>query len=288
MNTISIKAFFDQNTFTVTYVVADNESGQCAVIDSVLDFDQASASTNTQSADQVVAYIRTQGFETRWILETHVHADHLSAAPYLKASLGGKIAVGQHITQIQQTFKNIFNESDSFATDGSQFDLLLSDGDTLLLGSNKIKILHTPGHTPACLTYAIADALFVGDTLFMPDFGTARTDFPGGDAKTLFQSIKKILSFPDHYRVFTCHDYKAPNRDVYAWQSRVYDQKNHNVHVKESISEQQFIAYRTQRDSELSLPKLILPAVQINMRAGNMPAQENNGIAYLKLPINAF
>jgi len=288
MNTISIKAFFDQNTFTVTYVVADNESGQCAVIDSVLDFDQASASTNTQSADQVVAYIRTQGFETRWILETHVHADHLSAAPYLKASLGGKIAVGQHITQIQQTFKNIFNESDSFATDGSQFDLLLSDGDTLLLGSNKIKILHTPGHTPACLTYAIADALFVGDTLFMPDFGTARTDFPGGDAKILFQSIKKILSFPDHYRVFTCHDYKAPNRDVYAWQSRVYDQKNHNVHVKESISEQQFIAYRTQRDSELSLPKLILPAVQINMRAGNMPAQENNGIAYLKLPINAF
>lgn len=288
MNTISIKAFFDQNTFTVTYVVADNESGQCAVIDSVLDFDQASASTNTQSADQVVAYIRTQGFDTRWILETHVHADHLSAAPYLKALLGGKIAVGQHITQIQQTFKNIFNESDSFATDGSQFDLLLSDGDSLLLGSNKIKILHTPGHTPACLTYAIADALFVGDTLFMPDFGTARTDFPGGDAKTLFQSIKKILSFPDHYRVFTCHDYKAPNRDVYAWQSCVYDQKNHNVHVKESISEQQFIAYRTQRDSELSLPKLILPAVQINMRAGNMPAQENNGIAYLKLPINAF
>jgi len=288
MKTISIKAFFDQNTFTVTYVVADYESGQCAVIDSVLDFDQASASTNTQSADQVVAYIRTQGFETRWILETHVHADHLSAAPYLKALLGGKIAVGQHITQIQQTFKNIFNESDSFATDGSQFDLLLSDGDTLLLGSNKIKILHTPGHTPACLTYAIADALFVGDTLFMPDFGTARTDFPGGDAKTLFQSIKKILSFPDHYRVFTCHDYKAPNRDVFAWQSCVYDQKNHNVHVKESISEQQFIAYRTQRDSELSLPKLILPAVQINMRAGNMPAQENNGIAYLKLPINAF
>lgn len=288
MNTISIKAFFDQNTFTVTYVVADNESGQCAVIDSVLDFDQASASTSTQSADQVVAYIRTQGFDTRWILETHVHADHLSAAPYLKASLGGKIAVGQHITQIQQTFKNIFNESDSFATDGSQFDLLLSDGDTLLLGSNKIKILHTPGHTPACLTYAIADALFVGDTLFMPDFGTARTDFPGGDAKTLFQSIKKILSFPDHYRVFTCHDYKAPNRDVYAWQSRVYDQKNHNVHVKKSISEQQFIAYRTQRDSELSLPKLILPAVQINMRAGNMPQQEENGTAYLKLPINTF
>ena len=288
MNTISIKAFFDQNTFTVTYVVADNESGQCAVIDSVLDFDQASASTSTQSADQVITYIRTQGFETRWVLETHVHADHLSAAPYLKALLGGKIAVGQHITQIQQTFKNIFNESDSFATDGSQFDLLLSDGDTLLLGSNQIKILHTPGHTPACLTYAIADALFVGDTLFMPDFGTARTDFPGGDAKTLFQSIKKILSFPDHYRVFTCHDYKAPNRDVFAWQSCVYDQKNHNVHVKESISEQQFIAYRTQRDSELSLPKLILPAVQINMRAGNMPAQENNGIAYLKLPINAF
>jgi glyoxylase-like metal-dependent hydrolase (beta-lactamase superfamily II) len=285
-NAITIKAFFDNNTFTVTYVVYDNESKQSAVIDSVLDYDVPSGRSSTQSADQVIEYVKEMGLTNRWILESHAHADHLSAAPYLKKSIGGAIAIGSQITQVQLSFKDIFNMEPEFLADGSQFDRLLDEGDTLQLGNSAFSVMHTPGHTPACLSYHIDDAIFVGDTLFMPDFGSARTDFPGGDAATLFHSIKRILSLPDSTRVFTGHDYKAEGRDVFAWESSVAEQNEKNIHVNNKVTEEQFVEYRTTRDATLSLPKLILPAVQVNIRAGNMPPAESNGTTYLKLPIN--
>jgi glyoxylase-like metal-dependent hydrolase (beta-lactamase superfamily II) len=286
MSPITVKAFFDQDTFTVTYVVTDNNTKHCLILDSVLNFEISSCRTHTRSADQIIEYVQLHKLQTKWILETHVHADHLSAGQYLKKSLGGCIGISEHIKDVQKLFKGVFNENETFRDDGSQFDKLLKESDILSLGDSDIKLISTPGHTPACLSFVIDDAVFVGDTLFMPDFGTARTDFPGGDALTLFSSIQKILSLPDEYRIFTCHDYKAPGRDHFAWQSTVAQQKANNVHIKHGTSEQTFVEFRTKRDTELTLPTLILPSVQVNMRAGNFPQQEGNGISYLKLPIN--
>jgi len=286
MSSIQIEAFFDPKTYTVTYVVSDNDSKEAAIIDSVLDFEAASGRTTTDSADKIINYIQSKQLTTRWILESHAHADHLSAAPYLKERLGGITAIGSQITQVQSTFSDIFNFETGFEPNGSQFDRLLDEGDTLSLGDKSISIMHTPGHTPACLSYIVDDAVFVGDTLFMPDFGTARTDFPGGDAATLYQSIQRILNLPANTRIFTGHDYMAEGRDFYAWESTVAEQSEKNIHINHSISKEQFIEYRENRDASLSLPNLILPAVQINIRAGKLPPAENNGVSYLKLPLN--
>lgn len=287
MSKITVKAFFDQETFTVTYIVADNKTKQSAILDPVLNFDLCSGRTSTRSADQLIEYIRVNQLQNQWILETHVHADHLSAAQYIKQCVGGIIGISEHVTEVQTLFKGVFNEGDDFMTDGSQFEKLFHDGDMLPLGDSHIKVMSTPGHTPTCLSFVISEAIFVGDTLFMPDFGTARTDFPGGDAVTLYESIQKILSLPDDYRIFSCHDYKAPGREHYAWQSTVGQQKESNIHVKQGTSKEDFVALRSQRDAGLNLPKLMLPSVQINMRAGNLPASEANGMSYLKLPINS-
>ncbi|MDQ7048198.1 MAG: MBL fold metallo-hydrolase [Enterobacterales bacterium] len=286
MTTFDTKAFFEPNTFTVTYLISDKQTKQAAIIDAVLDFSAKSGTTSTKSADQIIDYINDNGPKLKWIFESHAHADHLSAAPHLKKALGGQTAIGAEISQVQETFKKIFNLEKEFLVDGSQFDKLLNEGDTLDLGNTSIKVLHTPGHTPACVSYLLEDTIFVGDTLFMPDFGTARADFPGGDAKTLYQSIKKILSLPDHTKIYVGHDYLAPGRDNYAWESTVAQQKAENIHVKEHTSEQEFVEYRTKRDSTLEVPDLILPSVQVNIRAGDLPPQEDNGVSYLKLPIN--
>lgn len=283
---IEVKAFFEPNTNTITYVVFDKKTKQSAIIDSVLDFDAASGRTSTNSVDQIIEYIQKMSLTNRWILESHAHADHLSAAPYLKQTVGGLIAISERIKEVQLTFKDIFNLESEFLPDGSQFDQLLQDSQTLSLGDSTILVLHTPGHTPACVSYLIDDAIFVGDTLFMPDFGTARTDFPGGSAVTLFNSIKRILALPDSTRIFTCHDYKAQGREVYAWESTVAEQNANNIHINHRVTEQEFIDYRTTRDANLSMPKLILPSVQVNIRAGNMPPKEDNNTAYIKLPIN--
>ncbi len=283
-----VTAFFDEPTFTVSYIVADPATNRCIVIDSVLDFDPASGSTDTDSADEIISFIEGNNLELDWILETHVHADHLSAAPYIRDKLGGKTAIGSGVTIVQDVFGDLFNAEDGFARDGSQFDRLLEDGDDLTFGTLAVSIMHTPGHTPACMTYVVGDAAFVGDTLFMPDFGTARTDFPGGDAATLYQSIKKILSLPPATRLFMCHDYKAPGRDEYTWETTVEAQREHNIHVHDGVSEADFVAFREGRDATLSMPKLILPSVQVNMRAGELPPAEGNGMRYLKLPLNAF
>ena len=283
-----VKAFFDEITFTVTYVVSDQETGVCTIIDPVLDFDPASGRTSTSSADMVLAYIDAGGLKVAWILETHAHADHLSGAQYLKSKTGGVVGIGKLITEVQSAFGKIFNLGDTLATDGSQFGRLLVDGDKLPLGGLSINVLHTPGHTPACLTYAIADAVFIGDTMFMPDFGTARVDFPGGDAATLYQSIQRILQFPDDSRLFLCHDYKAPGRDHFAWQTTVAEQRAKNVHIHDGVSEQEFIEFRKSRDAQLGVPKLLLPSIQVNIRAGEMPPVEGNGVAYLKVPIDAL
>jgi len=286
MSSIQIEAFFDPKTYTVTYVVSDNNSKEAAIIDSVLDFEAASGRTTKDSADKIINYIQSNQLTTRWILESHAHADHLSAAPYLKERLGGITAIGRQITQVQSTFSDIFNFETCFEPNGSQFDRLLDEGDTLSLGDKSISVMHTPGHTPACLSYVIDDVVFVGDTLFMPDFGTARTDFPGGDAATLYQSIQRILNLPANTRIFTGHDYMAEGRDFYAWESTVAEQSEKNIHINHSINKEQFIEYRETRDASLSLPNLILPAVQINIRAGKLPPAENNGVSYLKLPLN--
>jgi len=288
MSNIEIKAFFDKTTFTVTYLVSDKQSRESIIIDSVLDFDAPSGRTSTTSADQVIDYAQAKQLKIKWILETHAHADHLSAAPYLKSKLGGIIAIGLHIKDVQSTFKSVFNFEKEFPADGSQFDQLLSEGDSFKIGETEIQVLHTPGHTPACVTYLIDDAAFVGDTMFMPDFGTARTDFPGGDAATLFKSIKRILELPKETRIFTGHDYMAEGRNEFAWESTVALQKEKNIHVNDNVTEKEFIDFRTTRDATLDMPNLILPAVQINIRAGNMPPKEDNGIAYLKLPIDAL
>jgi len=283
-----VKAFFDEATFTITYVVKDPDSNAAAIIDSVLDFDYASGRTDTRSADEVIAHVKAEGLDIQWVLETHVHADHLSAAPYLQQRVGGKIGIGEKITVVQNTFGKVFNEGTEFQRDGSQFDRLFVEGDTFEIGGLKGRVLHTPGHTPACLTYVIEDAAFVGDTLFMPDFGTARCDFPGGSAEALYQSIQKILALPDETRVFVGHDYKAPGRDTYAWETTVGEQKALNVHVGAGKPMEDFVRMRTERDATLAMPRLIIPSLQVNMRAGQMPPAEDNGKTYLKVPVNGL
>ena len=284
--TPKVKAFFDQQTFTVSYVVQEPEGTACAIIDSVLDFDHASGRTGTEAADQVIAYVREQGLKVQWILESHVHADHLSAAPYLQQELGGRIGIGENIVEIQDTFGKVFNEGTEFQRDGSQFDALFSEGDSFHIGQMRGDVLHTPGHTPACLTYVIGDAAFVGDTLFMPDFGTARCDFPGGSSATLYDSIQKILTLPDETRIFVGHDYKAPGRDEYAWETTVGEQKALNVHIGQGRSIEEFVEMRDARDATLAMPRLILPSLQVNMRAGQMPPADEHGDVMMKLPIN--
>ena len=283
-----VTAFFDSATNTISYVVKDANSHLCAIVDSVLDFDAASGRTSTTSADRIIETVRSSGLQVLWHLETHAHADHLSAAPYLQRELGGEIAIGEHILDVQSVFGDVFNEGAQFARDGSQFDRLLKDGDSLPFGTATIEVMHTPGHTPACVVYLVGDAAFVGDTIFMPDFGTARCDFPGGSAKQLWQSIQKLWTLPDETRLFMCHDYKAPGRDEYRWETTVGEQRLQNKHVGDGATEMSFVALREQRDSELSMPRLLLPSVQINMRAGRFPEPEGNGVAYMKLPINAL
>lgn len=282
----AVSAFFDETTFTASYVIEDSSQTKCVIIDSVLDFDAASGHTSTTNADKIIDFIKRKNLTLAYILETHVHADHFSAAPYLKAQLGGRIVIGEHISEVQTTFSKLLNAEPSFAQDGSQFDLLVNESSTLAFGEETIRILHTPGHTPACITYLIGDAAFVGDTLFMPDYGTARCDFPGGDARTLYRSIQKLFALPDSTRLFLCHDYKAPNRDKYVWETSVVEQKANNLHIHLGVSEDEFCTMRTQKDATLNMPKLIWPSVQVNMRAGEMPAKESNGISYLKIPIN--
>ena len=281
-----VKAFFDTATNTVSYVVQDPEGQACAIIDSVLDFNYSAGSTDTKSADQVIEYIRENDLRTEWILETHVHADHLSAAPYLQEKLGGKIGIGDQITVVQDTFGKIFNEGTEFQRDGTQFDKLFGEGDSVMIGQLRCDVLHTPGHTPACLTYVIGDAAFVGDTLFMPDFGTARCDFPGGSSETLFDSIQKILSLPDATRIFVGHDYKAPGRDEFAWETSVAEEKARNIHIGGDASKAEFVEMRDTRDATLNKPALIIPSLQVNMRAGNMPEPDENGDVMLKIPLN--
>ena len=283
-----VKAFFDEETNTVTYTVADPTSGNCAIIDPVLDFDPASGRTSTRSADEVLDYINMNGLEVTWILETHAHADHLSAAAYLKSKTGGRTGTSKHITSVQATFKEIFNLGDEFATNGDQFDCLFDDGDRLELGTTNIRTMHTPGHTPACLTYLVGDAAFIGDTMFMPDFGSARTDFPGGDAATLYRSIQRIFGLPAETRLFVCHDYKAPGRDEYAWETTVSEERLHNVHIHDGTTELEFVEFRNQRDASLGMPKLILPSIQVNIRAGEWPPADDNGVVYLKIPVDAL
>jgi glyoxylase-like metal-dependent hydrolase (beta-lactamase superfamily II) len=283
-----VTAFFDETTFTVTYVVAEPGGAHCAIVDSVRDYDPKSGRTRTDSADKVLQLVRARGLTVDWILETHAHADHLTAAPYLKDELGAPIGIGGHITDVQKIFKKIFNAEPEFATDGSQFDHLFEDGEEFRVGAMTGRAMHTPGHTPACLTYIFGDTAFVGDTLFMPDYGTARADFPGGDAATLYRSIKKVLSLPPETRLFMCHDYKAPGRDEYAWETTVAEEKKHNVHVHDGVSEAEFVELRTKRDRTLEMPVLILPSVQVNMRAGRLPPPEENGISYLKIPVDAL
>lgn len=284
----AVTAFFDTATNTVSYVVRDPDGSACAIIDSVLDFDHASGRTDTRSADEIVTFVRAEGLHVQWILESHVHADHLSAAPYLQEQLGGKIGIGDQITTVQNTFGKVFNEGTAFQRDGSQFDALFKDGDSFHIGQMRADVMHTPGHTPACLTYVIGDAAFVGDTLFMPDFGTARCDFPGGSAQELFNSIQRILALPEHTRIFVGHDYKAPGREEFAWETTVGAQRAANVHVGGAAAADEFIALRETRDAQLPMPKLIVPSLQINMRAGHMPEPDDSGTVMLKLPINAL
>lgn len=286
--TAKVHAFFDEATNTITYVVQEPEGRACAVIDSVLDFDYASGRTDTRSADAVIDFIRAHDLRLEWVLETHVHADHLSAAPYIQEALGGQIGIGERITVVQDTFGKIFNEGTRFQRDGSQFDRLFRQGDSFMIGQMRAEVLHTPGHTPACLTYVIGDAAFVGDTLFMPDFGTARCDFPGGSAETLWESIQKILTLPEATRIFVGHDYKAEGRDQYAWETTVGAQKALNKHVGAGRSREEFIAMREARDATLAMPRLIIPSLQVNMRAGQMPEPEDNGVSYLKVPVNGI
>lgn len=283
-----VTGFFDEPTNTISYVVVDPVARVCAVIDTLLDYDAASGRTNTQSADEIIAFIKARGLTLEWIIDTHVHADHLTAAPYVKEKLGGKTAIGEHISRVQRVFGEIFNENQSFHTDGRQFDHLFADGETYHVGTIEARAIHTPGHTPACMSHLIGDAVFVGDTLFMPDFGTARCDFPGGDAGVLYDSIQKLFCLPDDTRMYLCHDYKAPGRDDYVWETSILEQKLSNIHVGGGVKRDAFIEMRQARDATLSMPKLILPSVQINMRAGDMPPPEADGKRFMKIPINAL
>lgn len=288
MSRPSVTPFFDEPTNTFSYVVRDPDSGSCAIIDSVLDFDYAAGRTDVRSADAIIAFITREELSAEWILETHVHADHLSAAPYLHQRLGGKTAIGANIKVVQEEFGKAFNAGSEFARDGSQFDRLFEEGDTFAIGAMQARVLHTPGHTPACLTYVIGDAAFVGDTLFMPDYGTARCDFPGGDARTLYRSIHKVMSLPDPTRLFLCHDYLPEGRSAYRHETSVAEQKVGNIHVNQGVDEDTFVAMRNERDATLNMPRLILPSVQVNMRAGEMPPAEDNSQVYLKVPLDRF
>jgi glyoxylase-like metal-dependent hydrolase (beta-lactamase superfamily II) len=283
-----VRAFFDPATFTASYVVRDPQSNICAIVDSVLDFDPSSGRTGTTSADAIIAFVERHRFRVEWLLETHVHADHLSAAAYIQGKLGGKIAIGKEIRTVQETFGNLFNLGGSFPRDGSQFDRLFGDGDIFAIGGLEVTVLHVPGHTPADLAYVVGNAAFVGDTLFMPDYGTARADFPGGDARALYRSIQRILSLPAETRIFLCHDYKAPGREDFRWETSVGDEKARNVHVHEGVDEGSFVAMRQARDATLDMPRLILPSIQVNMRAGRLPEPESNGIRYLRLPLDVL
>ncbi len=282
-----VHGIFDPVTWTVTYVVYEKEGSACAIIDSVLDYDSKSGRTSTESADKVISFVREKRLQVQWILETHAHADHLTAAPYLKAQLGGQTAIGDHITAVQRVFKGVFNLEASFKVDGTQFDHLLQIDETLAIGNLSAKAMYVPGHTPACVAYQVGDAVFVGDTLFMPDVGSARCDFPGGCAKTLYASARKILSLPDNTRLFMCHDYPPETRDV-RFETTVGEQRAHNIHLHDGIDEAEFVRMRTARDATLAMPVLILPAVQINIRAGAFPPKEDNGVSYLKIPLNAL
>ena len=283
----SIAGFFDEATNTVSYVVHDPKTGEAVIIDSVLDFDAASGRTSNGSADRMIEYVTSNNLKVTWLIETHAHADHISAAPYLQERLGGKLAIGRDIIRVQEVFGKLFNAGTDFERDGSQFDKLFEDGETFRIGELEGIALHVPGHTPADMAFIIGDAAFVGDTIFMPDFGTARADFPGGDAGQLFRSIRRLLSLPDETRLFLCHDYKAPGRDEYAWETTVKQQREENVHVKDGVTEQDFVAMRTDRDKTLSMPKLIMPSVQVNIRGGRLPDPEENGVSYIKIPVNA-
>lgn len=284
----SVTAFFDPDTFTISYVISDPTTGHGAIIDSVLDYDAAAGRTVTDSADKIITHVREQDLTIDWIIDTHVHADHLTAAPYLKKQVGGKTAISRHIADVQKVFSEVFNEDQLFHTDGSQFDHLFEDDEVYAVGSFSARAIHTPGHTPACMSHLIGDALFVGDTIFMPDFGSARCDFPGGDASVLYDSIQRLFALPDETRMFLCHDYKAPGRDHYAWETTVGQQKRENIHLRNGISKAEFMTLRTARDATLTMPKLLVPSVQVNIRAGQMPPAENNGVSYLKVPINVF
>jgi glyoxylase-like metal-dependent hydrolase (beta-lactamase superfamily II) len=282
-----IEAFFDDATFTVSYIVSDPDTGTAAIIDPVMDYDPKSGRTSTRSAMKMLDALERDELTLKWILETHAHADHLSAGAWMRERTGAAIAIGEHITMVQETFRKTFNLEDLHA-DGRDFDRLVKDGDRLPFGELRIEVMHTPGHTPACVSYRIGDAVFVGDTMFMPDYGTARADFPGGDATSLYRSIRRILSLPPETRLFMCHDYKAQGRDTHAWQSSVADERKLNIHANDAISEVAFVAMRQARDKTLEMPVLILPSIQVNIRAGRLPAPESNGIAYLKVPLNTL
>ncbi len=283
-----VQPLFDETTNNATYVVSDPESAACVVIDPVLDFDSRSGRTGTEAADAVISWISEQGLNAEWVFETHVHADHLTAAAHFVDRLGCRVAIGAGVTEVQNFFAGVFNGGSDFATDGSQFDRLFADGDEFAVGNLTVKVIATPGHTPACVAYHIGDALFTGDTLFMPDSGTARCDFPGGDAGRLYRSIQLLLALPDETRVFVNHDYGADGKRPFAWQTTVAEQRAHNIHVAEGIGEAEYVEMRTARDATLAIPHLILPSIQVNMRAGRFPASEDNGVSYLKLPLNAL
>jgi glyoxylase-like metal-dependent hydrolase (beta-lactamase superfamily II) len=285
MKRADVQAFFDEVSHTFSYVVWDAATGRAAVFDSVLDYDAASGRTAHRSADALVAFVRAQGLQVDWVIDTHVHADHLSAAPYVQAQVGGRLGIGEHIRDVQNTFGQLFNAGPGFRHDGSQFDRLFKDGERYMIGDIEAMAMHTPGHTPACMTHLVGDAAFVGDTLFMPDYGTARADFPGGDAHRLYRSIRKVLALPPETRLFMCHDYKAPGRDRYAWETTVCEERECNVHVKDGVSEETFVAMRTARDATLAAPRLLLPSIQVNMRAGKFPPAHANGVRYLTIPV---
>lgn len=282
-----IVSFFDPATFTVSYVAHDPATLDAVIIDSVLDFDPNSGRTATESADAIITYVNMHNLKVTWLLETHAHADHFSAAPYLQKKLGGKIAIGAHITAVQRVFGKLFNAGTEFERDGSQFDVLLNDGDTFTIGTLPVTVMHVPGHTPACIAYVVGEAVFVGDTMFMPDYGTARADFPGGDARQLFRSLRRILSLPPETRLFMCHDYLPKNRQQYVWETTVAAEREGNIHAHDGITEDEFVLMREARDATLDMPRLILPSVQVNMRAGHLPPPEENGVTYLKIPVNA-
>lgn len=282
-----VTAFFDAQTNTVSYVVKDPGSKACAIVDSVMDIDYAAGRIAYDSADRIIAFVREQGLEVEWLIETHVHADHLSGAPYLQGKLGGKIGIGERITVVQETFGKVFNEGTEFQRDGSQFDRLFGDGDSYRIGGMTAFAMHTPGHTPACMTHVIGDAAFVGDTLFMPDGGSARADFPGGDARTLYRSIQRVLALPPQTRLFMCHDYGPNGREI-RWETTVAEQREHNIHVRDGIGEDAFVAMREARDATLAMPRLIIPSLQVNMKAGELPQPDESGKRFLKVPLNTL